>query len=206
MQIGTNRPSLNLSHLFSLFSLKLDTVCVSAGIELFTLTASTVEDFDAPQTSIWEGSGGLEDVKISELIDHIESRNGKNVVKRYLPVENHLPEKSFKQAGALHEQCSTRWNNHPPRPLHLLHPPEMINVVAPIPDYPPMMFTYKGKHHKIIKADGPERIEQEWWTARGRHRDYYAVEDEEGKRYWLFRSGHYDADKTYKWFLHGFFV
>jgi protein ImuB len=69
-----------------------------------------------------------------------------------------------------------------------------------------MMFRYKGRVHKIIKADGPERIEQEWWVATGRHRDYYAVEDEDGKRYWLFRSGHYDADKTFKWFIHGFFV
>jgi len=32
------------------------------------------------------------------------------------------------------------------------------------------------------------------------------VEDEEGHRYWLFRSGHYDAEKSYGWFLHGFFA
>ncbi len=79
-------------------------------------------------------------------------------------------------------------------------------MTAPIPDYPPMLFRYKGKIHKIKKADGPERIEQEWWIARGRHRDYYYVEDEEGKRYWLFRSGHYDEAGSYKWFLHGFFA
>ena len=65
---------------------------------------------------------------------------------------------------------------------------------------------YKGVLHKVIKADGPERIEQEWWMAEGQHRDYYAVEDEEGRRYWLFRSGHYTAEKLYQWFLHGFFA
>ncbi|MEP7254049.1 MAG: hypothetical protein ABI683_16760 [Ginsengibacter sp.] len=69
-----------------------------------------------------------------------------------------------------------------------------------------MSFRHKGKLHKIIKADGPERIEQEWWLQDGQHRDYYYVEDEEGCRYWLFRSGHYDAAKTYKWFIHGFFA
>ena len=84
--------------------------------------------------------------------------------------------------------------------------PEPIEVTAPIPDYPPMLFRYKGKLHKIIKADGPERIEQEWWLQEGQHRDYYCVEDEEGCRYWLFRSGHYDAEKTYQWFIHGFFA
>jgi protein ImuB len=57
-----------------------------------------------------------------------------------------------------------------------------------------------------MKADGPERIEPEWWLQTGQHRDYYCVEDEEGHRYWLFRLGHYDAEKTYQWFIHGFFA
>ena len=73
-------------------------------------------------------------------------------------------------------------------------------------DYPPMNFRHKGTLHIIINADGPERIEQEWWLNEGEHRDYYYVEDEEGRRYWLFRLGHYDADKNYGWFLHGYFA
>jgi protein ImuB len=78
-------------------------------------------------------------------------------------------------------------------------------VSAPIPDYPPMVFRYKGVVHEIKKADGPERIEREWWLEEGEHRDYYAVEDQEGRRYWLFRSGHYDVDNPHAWFIHGFF-
>jgi protein ImuB len=38
------------------------------------------------------------------------------------------------------------------------------------------------------------------------HRDYYIVEDEEGKRYWLFRSGHYNNNNKPSWFIHGFFA
>ena len=68
-----------------------------------------------------------------------------------------------------------------------------------------MLFRYRGKLHRIKKADGPERIEREWWISEGAHRDYYCVEDEEGARYWLFRSGHYTDDNTQRWFLHGFF-
>ena len=86
----------------------------------------------------------------------------------------------------------------------MLSVPQRIDVSAPIPDYPPMLFRYKDKVHKIVKADGPERIEQEWWCAQGEHRDYYRVEDEDGHRYWLFRLGHYN-DKNYQWFIHGFF-
>jgi hypothetical protein len=70
---------------------------------------------------------------------------------------------------------------------------------------PPMLFRYKGKLHKNIKADGPERIEQECGLQQGQHRDYYCVEDEDGCRYWLFRSGHYKTDRSingsYTWFF-----
>jgi protein ImuB len=68
-----------------------------------------------------------------------------------------------------------------------------------------MLFIYKGKIHKVIKADGPERIEREWWLEDGLHRDYYAVEDEQGARYWIFRLGHYDEHKP-EWFIHGVFA
>jgi protein ImuB len=93
-----------------------------------------------------------------------------------------------------------------PRPLQLLARPQPVEVTAPIPDYPPMLFRYLGILHTIKKADGPERIEPEWWIAEGLHRDYYAVEDEEGKRYWLFRAGHYAEDSRPQWFIHGFFA
>jgi protein ImuB len=77
--------------------------------------------------------------------------------------------------------------------------------MALVPDNPPKLFTYKGKRHIIAKADGPERIGREWWQDSGEHRDYYIVEDNEGQRYWLFRSGHYDGNDA-QWFLHGYFA
>ncbi len=88
--------------------------------------------------------------------------------------------------------------------MSLLPQPELIVVAAPIPDYPPMLFRYKGQVHNIKKADGPERIEQEWWIQEGLHRDYYCVEDEHGARFWIFRLGHYKKHNP-QWFIHGFF-
>ncbi|HYK47844.1 MAG TPA: DNA polymerase Y family protein, partial [Parafilimonas sp.] len=98
------------------------------------------------------------------------------------------------------------WRNDRPRPIQLLPVPHAVEVMAPIPDYPPMTFRYKGRLHKVEKADGPERIEPEWWIEKGSLRDYYTVEDEEGKRFWIFREGQYDADKIPSWFIHGFFA
>ena len=109
-------------------------------------------------------------------------------------------------ATSIDETATTTWRVDKPRPIQLLAQPGRIEVTAPIPDYPPMLFRYKGKLHKIVKADGPERIEREWWIEEGLHRDYYNVEDEDGCRYWLFRLGHYAGDKNPQWFIHGFFA
>ena len=106
----------------------------------------------------------------------------------------------------MEEMPAITWRTDQPRPLLLLREPQRVEVTAPIPDYPPMLFRYKGQLHKIVKAGGPERIEQEWWLQQGQHRDYYCVEDEGGRRFWLFRSGHYDAAEKCGWFLHGFFA
>jgi protein ImuB len=206
ISIGTNRPSSNIQHLFKLFELKIDTIEPALGIELFTLDASKVEELNPVQEKLWEEEAGIHNNGLAELLDRIEGRIGPNHIYRYLPDEHHWPERSYKIATELYEHAPITWQSGKPRPLQVLAKPALIEVTAPIPDYPPMLFRYKGRIHKVIKADGPERIEQEWWLQEGLHRDYYQVEDEEGKRYWLFRAGHYNAEKTYQWFLHGFFA
>ena len=186
--------------------MKLEIIEPSLGIELFVLEATKVEDYTPAQQTFWKEAQGLNDKHLSELLDRISGKIGANSIHRYVPDEHYLPERSFKKAIALTEQPATGWKVDRPRPLKLLTPPEYIEVTAPIPDYPPMNFRYKNKLHTITRADGPERIEQEWWIQDGEHRDYYAVEDNEGCRYWLFRSGHYDENKKPKWYLHGFFA
>ena len=205
VEIGTIRASHHVEHLFRLFELKISSIEPALGIELFILEATKVEDHVSLQSTIWKSSSGLQDERISELLDRLSNKIGAAAIHRYLPNEHYWPERSVKAANALDEEATTTWKVDRPRPLQLLAKPESIEVMAPIPDYPPMNFRYKGKLHTIIKADGPERIEQEWWIEQGQHRDYYYVEDEEGCRYWLFRLGHYE-DAKYRWFIHGVFV
>lgn len=206
IQIGTNRPSYNVRHLFKLFELKIATIEPALGIDLFILEAQKVEDISPVQEKLWEKVGDLDDTGLSELLDRLAGKLVGDHIHRYVPDEHYWPERSVKPASTLNERSPTEWKIDKPRPIQLLSTPELIEVTAPIPDYPPMLFRHKGKLHKITKADGPERIEPEWWLQQGQHRDYYCVEDEEGHRYWLFRLGHYNADKTYQWFIHGFFA
>jgi protein ImuB len=102
------------------------------------------------------------------------------------------------------------WPADLPRPVRLFSPPQLVEAMALLPDYPPAAFTWRRVRHRVRHADGPERIAGEWWK-RDREwtsvRDYFRVEDQDGSRFWLFRSGNgTDADTgDMRWFLHGIF-
>jgi protein ImuB len=205
VSIATNTPTTNVQHLLKLFAHKLGELAPEPGIELFVLEATKTEDHSSTQEAWWKRSSGFHDKIFTELLDRLTIQFGAGAVHRYMPAEHYWPERSYTKAKTLQEEITTTWDTNKRRPILLLPVPERIEVTAPVPDYPPMMFRYKNKLHKIVKADGPERIEQEWWLQTGKHRDYYIAEDEEGCRYWLFRSGHYDAERTWSWWMHGFF-
>ncbi|MDP4289757.1 MAG: DNA polymerase Y family protein [Bacteroidota bacterium] len=204
ISIGTNRASCNAEHLFKLFELKIPTLEPALGIELFELEASLVEEVSETQESLW-ATENTDHKAISELLDRIAGKVGMNAIHRYLPQDRYWPELSIREATTLNEKPETDWCTERLRPLHLLAHPEPVEVMVPLPDYPPVHFRYKGKLYNIVKADGPERIEQEWWIQTGPPRDYYQLEDENGARYWLFRLGLYDGESP-KWFLHGYFA
>ena len=206
IEISTTRATHQPNHLFALFEIKLSTIEPALGIELFSLEAPKVEEAAPAQTTLWSGSMGLEDNGLAALLDRLVQKFGQGAIRRYLPEERYWPERSFRESTDLRETPTTAWPTLRQRPIQLLPQPEPIQVTAPIPDYPPMLFRYKGILHKTTRADGPERIEREWWIDPGPHRDYYTVEDEAGGRYWLFRSGHYRDDHSPQWFLHGFFA
>ncbi len=96
------------------------------------------------------------------------------------------------------------------RPIRLFDPPEPVEAFWLLPDDPPFRFTWRRRRHRVTRADGPERIADEWWRPGGSGevdaiRDYYRVEDEEGRRFWLFRAGLHGGDRKPRWFVHGVF-
>ena len=79
-----------------------------------------------------------------------------------------------------------------------------------LPDHSPARFTWRRRHYRIRRADGPERIAGEWWRREGETaalRDYWHVEDETGRRFWLYRRGDGADPDTgdLQWFVHGVF-
>jgi protein ImuB len=63
--------------------------------------------------------------------------------------------------------------------------------------------------HAVTRAQGPERIASEWWRTGTDQptRDYYVVENDAGRRFWLYREGLYERETAApRWFVHGLFT
>ena len=207
--LGTSRPSRDPAHLRRLFAEHLDKIDPGFGIEVMTLAAPRAEPLSALQlvlraegpagdTSSSSSAGGL-----AGLIDRLESRLGPGRVFALAPVESHLPERAVRAVPALEGRPAWRRAGRQPRPLRLLGRPEPIEAMALLPDHPPVRFRWRRVSHRVTRAEGPERLSAEWWrddprAAAAPPRDYFRVEDADGRRYWLYRAGQ-------DWFLHGLF-
>ena len=73
--------------------------------------------------------------------------------------------------------------------------------MALLPDAPPSLLRIGKLGHRVRAAEGPERLEPEWWReGDAPARDYYRVELASGVRLWVCRLG-FGAEA--RWFLHG---
>lgn len=208
IRIGTAAPCQDPRHLAGLLAARLETVDPGFGVERMTLTASLTGPMILHQTSSLSASTGSE---VARLVDTLASRLGARRLYRAVPVESDLPERSVRRVAALAPMGGTGWPVTLPRPSRLLAQPEPIETLALLPDHPPAQFTWRGVRRRVVRADGPERLFGEWWHADDEDwmvRDYFQVEDQNGERFWLFRSGDGvdPATGTMRWYLHGVFA
>lgn len=183
------------------------------GYDMIRLAVHVVEPL-APEQLRLDG-GKVAERELSALIDRLGTRLGRNRVRRFAPVDTHIPEQAVLELPAVERRDPAPWSapapGEPPlRPLHLFDPPHRIEVIAEVPDGPPRRFKWRRSMHEVARHEGPERIAAEWWMRRdngGLTRDYYRVEDVRGRRYWLFRHGLYGTEKPHPdWYLHGLFA
>lgn len=204
---GTARATRDARHLARLLKLRIDQVDPGLGIEEARLTATLTEPLGAQELgAILSGEAAAPD--LSEVVDQLAGRLGRSAAFRVTMAESDVPERGVGTVGPLSEVRGwPRW----PRPARLLRKPEPLHaVIALMPDHPPRRFTWRGAAYDIVAGDGPERIHGEWWIREGEVwavRDYYRVEDREGRRYWVFRRGD-GVDGTtgdLSWWMHGAF-
>lgn len=223
--VGTHRPVRDPDRLARLLLPHLDKLEVGFGIETVGLAAPEVEPLTAAQRAIELGDADPAadgDETVAALVDRLVDRLGAERVLVARPRAHRLPERRFawQPVGAPPPPADPAMPSAPARvfPPRLLARPEPIEAVALLPDAPPRLFRRRdGAAHRLVKVEGPERLAPEWWTGEGgaprpdqpATRDYYRVEDDTGRRFWLFRQGLWsDAPGAVApaWFLHGHFA
>jgi len=148
---------------------------------------------------------------LGDLTDRLAARLGEGAVLRVEAVDSHLPERATRwrptsqAAMSKPDKVATPAGGTPVRPLRIFDPPQPIEAIALAPDSPPARFRWRRVDHRVVSSEGPERIEGEWWRRRERVRDYYRVEDAEGRRFWVFRAGLFGEEPPPRWYLHGLF-
>jgi protein ImuB len=211
--VRTSYPVRAARRIANLFKEKLSALSdewdAGFGFDLIRLSVLEAENRDPDQISL--DGYKVDEEALSALIDRLGARFGMNAVKIAFPVDTHIPERA-QTCTPPYLDSAISWQKPQPgepprRPVHLFDPPQLIDTLAEVPDGPPLRFRWRRVQHAIRAAEGPERIAREWWQDGicAPIRDYYRVEDNDGRRFWLFREGLYGGDKTPKWYVHGLF-
>jgi len=211
--IGASAPSRDARHLAYLFKEKLDALDPGFGIDALILSAESVDPLTEEQRALHDRE--VDGARLAELVDRLANTLGAENVEEIHGRESHIPERAeaLRPAGAARSAWPDRLPAKPLRPFRLLARPEPIEVMAEVPEGPPLFFTWRRLARRVARAEGPERIAPEWWRnfqgADDPLRDYYRIEDVEGCRYWVFREGLYgevSRDGRPRWYVHGLFA
>jgi protein ImuB len=205
--VGLSLPGRDGRAIARLFAPMLEDVDPGFGIEVVTLAAERVEPL-AERQRLLDGDIAPEDGVIP-LIDRLANRLGEDRVWRAGAYPSHIPERAVVRRAPFAPDEAQSWSRARPRPVRLLRLPEPIEASALLPDDPPFTFKWRGQVRRVRRAEGPERLAEEWWRrppgeiGPAHVRDYYRVEDDAGARFWIFRAGLYGGEVTPKWWLHG---
>ncbi|MDE2577185.1 MAG: DNA polymerase Y family protein [Hyphomicrobiales bacterium] len=204
------RATENFMRLFRLKAEKLaDPLDPGFGFDAIRLSVIAVETMPEAEQRL---DGGVDaQTDMTAAIDRLVARLGRERVLSFIARDTHDPDRA--SGLAPYEKRAGAWPAHeegdaPARPLRMIEPPLPVDVVALAPDGPPAQFRWRRALHIVARAEGPERVAPEWWrNADAPTRDYYRVEDAQGRRFWLFREGLYERDSMQpRWMLHGLFA
>lgn len=215
IEIGASRPEREVKTLLRLFREKLGVIAENLdaefGIEAARLDIVQIERVEGAARTLVAVEAALASAEsVDAVVDVLSARLGAQRVLRPNLHALHAPERAggwraaLQGAAASSGQCAPL-DNVPRRPLTLFARPQTIDVIATVPDGPPIRFRWRRVLREVVRAEGPERISGDW-MGRAVTRDYYRVEDRDGRRYWLYREGFYGDDAAPRWFVHGLFA
>ena len=208
VDVATSAATCDPTHLHGLFRDKVERINPGFGFDLITLAAGADEPLQVVQNRLDGGSD--DDLHLTRLIDRLSAKFGPRAVTRPVLRESHVPERAAGHVAALAELADMPPPVAKERPLRLFDHPEEVRVLYAVPEGPPAQFVWRRQTHRVVRYAGPERIAPEWWKDRPgtRLRDYFKVEDQSGRRIWLYREGLHEDGRgdDPRWFVLGCFA
>jgi len=213
VRVGLAQATADPARIRPLLAMKLDGLDAGFGFDRLRLVAVLTEPVHVRQLA---GQLAATDAALAraaagpgldDLIGRLGARVGLEAITRLHPADSHIPEKGFTVlAAAWSDTAPAPWPR-PPRPRPLLHwRPEPVGA----PDTPaqPGAFRWRGRDHRAVVWEGPERLAPEWWLDdpdwRSGVRDYWRVTIATGERLWLFYA--HGGERSGGWFCHGAFA
>jgi protein ImuB len=219
--IGAGMATRDPRHLARLFHGKLERLQPDCGYDRITLESPATDPLTGLQAGFMPdaGSGMARGVggaaaretrltagsatrreELAQLLDRLSQRLA---VWRLAPRASHWPERAMARADPFAPVAVPEGWAPRPRPVRLLRRPPIIEVMAEVPDGPPFRLRLRRAWQRVLRAEGPERVEPEWWRDRPDRlpRDYYRVELDCGARLWVCRAG--PMGEGARWVLHG---
>ncbi len=226
--VGLFSPTADERHLWQLVALRLERLRLSSPVTAATISATSSAPLENRQRTLFDEQTSRDDPRpLAALVERLTNRLGRAAVVQAKTVADAQPEYAVRyeplvgrrnkrrliaSAKRRKNKASGKASDSESndtlsggigrlgRPLRLVAPPAMLEVLSIVPDGPPLRFRYRGEDHLVARFWGPERIETGWWRHRPVWRDYYRVETNAGAWFWLYRR----RDDG-RWRLHGEF-
>jgi protein ImuB len=216
IEIGVSRPEREAKALLRLFrerlNLAAENLDAEFGIEAARLDIVQLERIEGAGRALVAGEESQASAeKIAAIVDMLSARLGPKRVLRPRFNDAHAPERAGSWRSALGAGAPEGGGRRAAgdavmrRPLTVFSRPQPIEAIATVPDGPPIRFRWRRVLREVARAEGPERISGDWLGGVPT-RDYYRVEDRNGRRYWLYREGLYGEGEPPRWFVHGLFA
>jgi protein ImuB len=197
--IDMGSPTRDAAIVVRLFREKLSAVAdpldPGFGFDLIRLGATRAERAKPTAVDLDADEQAKKEVRF--LIDRLAARFGVQNIIAFQPNETNIPEAAWFALPAQQiEKTDKKWRRirhnreSPRRPLRIFERPEPITVLSDVKSGA-LRFNWRQTTHTVQKIEGPERIAMEWWKHQTYQptRDYYRVEDTEGRRYAIYLEG-----------------
>ena len=152
--VSTVSATRNSDHLQRLFRETLETVDPGFGIDCAALHAEHIEPLAPAQLSLTRDGRRRGDLDL--LVDRLLAKLGNGAVCRLESVARHRPETAERAMAPGREPVP--WSeapeapDKPPRPFRLFDRPEPVDVMAEVPDGPPLLFIWRRVRRRVMRV------------------------------------------------------